>query len=43
MIRVYAAWCAFEMARLVIAGRPPAAWTGMMKTLRRRFALPVEG
>ena len=43
MIWVYAAWCVFEMGKLALAGKPPAAWTGMMETLRRRFAPPVEG
>ena len=43
MIWVYAGWCAIELVKLLIARKPPAAWTGMMKTLNRRFAPPVEG
>jgi len=43
MIGVYAIWCVIEIARLAFAGKPPAAWTGMLETLRRRFAPPVEG
>ncbi len=43
MIWVYAAWCAIELVKLAIARKPPAAWTGMMNTLNRRFAPPVEG
>jgi cation:H+ antiporter len=43
MIWVYAAWCAVEIVKLLLAGKPPAAWTGLRETLRRRFAQPVEG
>ncbi|HUR81373.1 MAG TPA: hypothetical protein VM733_11440 [Thermoanaerobaculia bacterium] len=43
MIWVYAAWCALEVVKLLIARKAPAAWTGMMKTLNRRFAPPAEG
>jgi hypothetical protein len=38
MIYVYAAWCAFELVRLIAARKPPAAWTGLRRTLDRRFA-----
>jgi cation:H+ antiporter len=43
MIWVYAIWCVIELAKLAFAGKPPAAWTGMRETLRRRFPAPVEG
>ena len=38
MIYVYLAWCIVEMARMAIAGSPPAAWLALRRTLARRFA-----
>jgi cation:H+ antiporter len=43
MIWIYGAWCVFELVKLALAGKPPAAWTGLRETLERRFAPPVEG
>jgi cation:H+ antiporter len=38
MIFVYAGWCVVEAVKLIAARRPPAAWTGLRRTLDRRFA-----
>ncbi|MBV8517114.1 MAG: sodium:calcium antiporter [Acidobacteria bacterium] len=38
MMWVYAGWCAFEGVRLLAARQAPAAWTGLRRTLDRRFA-----
>jgi cation:H+ antiporter len=43
MIWVYAGWCVLELVKIVIARKPPAAWTGFRQTLGRRFAAPAEG
>jgi cation:H+ antiporter len=43
MIWVYSAWCAIEVVKLLLARKPPAAWSGMMHTMQRRFAAPAEG
>jgi cation:H+ antiporter len=42
MIVVYMIWCGFEIAKLLFARRPPAAWVGVRKTLFTRFADPSE-
>lgn len=42
MIIVYMVWCGIEIVRMVAARRPPAAWTGLRRTLALRFA-PVTG
>jgi cation:H+ antiporter len=38
MIYVYLAWCAVELVRLIVSGKPPAAWRGLRTTLAERFA-----
>jgi cation:H+ antiporter len=42
MILVYAAWCAIEIVKMLIARKAPAAWTGFRKTWALRFAEPGE-
>ena len=37
MIWVYAGWCAIEIVKLLFAGKPPAAWTGLVHTWKARF------
>ena len=43
MIWVYVAWCSYEIIKLLIAGKPPAAWVGLRETLSLRFAPKGEG
>jgi cation:H+ antiporter len=41
MLYVYGGWCVFEIVKLLVARRAPAAWIGFRKTLALRFA-PAE-
>lgn len=43
MIVVYGIWCAIEILKMILHRKPPAAWTGLQKTLARRFAPAAEG
>ena len=38
MIYVYLAWCAIEIARMLISRESPVAWQALRRTLGRRFA-----
>jgi hypothetical protein len=39
MIYVYLAWCGIELVRMIVFDRAaPRAWTGLRRTLVRRFA-----
>ncbi len=38
MIFVYAAWCLYEIVRLLLRREVPPAWVGFRETLARRFA-----
>jgi cation:H+ antiporter len=43
MIWVYAGWCGIELVKVIAAGKPPKAWTGLRRTWARRFPDVVEG
>ena len=43
MVWVYAGWCAIEIFKFLIAGKPPAAWVALRETLKMRFASEGEG
>lgn len=38
MILVYAAWCLYEIVRMLVRREVPPAWVGLRETLARRFA-----
>ena len=42
MIVAYGLWCVFEIAKMLIARRAPAAWVGLRHTLARRFATAAD-
>lgn len=43
MIVVYGIWCAIEIVKMILRRKPPEAWTGLQRTLTRRFAPGAEG
>jgi len=43
VIWVYVAWCCFEIVKILISRRPPAAWASLRRTWSRRFPDTVEG
>ena len=43
MIWVYAGWCAIEILKMLWARQAPAAWVGLRKTWKARFATVPEG